>query len=122
MPSCSGADDAAGRWLSGAEIEALFSDRTVRGHHEVHGYDFSSYYRAEGTFRSHQSGKPKPRAARWWVAGDDICIEWNDTPGSLCRGMTLDDDGRYRKVLDVGGTTKRIVSFVEFTPGNPDNL
>ena len=123
--SCGGGGQSSGakygEALSGAEILALFSDRTVVGHHEVHGYDFRSYYATDGTFRSHQSGKPEPRDAKWWVSGDDICVEWADTPGSLCRGIVV-QAGVYRKVLDTGSGTKLIVTFESFTPGNPDNL
>lgn len=114
-------DASAARSLPGAEIEALFADRTVRGHHEIRGYDFRSYYADDGTFRSHQAGRAAPRAARWWIARDDICIEWQDSPGALCRGITV-EAGRYRKVLNAGGRTKVVVTFQSFTPGNPEAL
>ena len=120
VAGCRG-DPLDGRRLTGPEIEALFADRTVEGHHEVWGYDFRSYYDPGGTFRSHQSDKDAPRDARWWVAGDGICIEWADDPGPLCRIM-LEKDGTYRKVRHDETVTKTVVTFVRFTPGNPEGL
>ena len=118
--ACS-SDALDGRRLTGTEIQALFADHTVEGHHDVWDYDFRSYYDPAGTFRSHQSHRDTPRDARWWVAGDEICIEWADEPGPLCRIMLV-EDGIYKKVLHRGDVTKIVVTFARFTPGNPDGL
>jgi len=110
-----------GRQLKGAEISTLFADHTVKGHHEIGGYDFRSYYEPNGTFRSHQSNAKAPKTARWWVFEDDVCIEWDADPGPLCRTM-VEQDGRYRKVLLLPKRAKTVVSFTAFIPGNPEGL
>lgn len=118
LAACSGERD-----LAGAEIQVLFSGHTVEGHHDVHGYDFRSYYEPTGTFRSYQNGAPTPRTARWWIAGDDICIRWDDEGEDLCRAMVVDRGGTYRKVKVLpGGERKIVVTFKSFTPGNPGRL
>jgi len=111
-----------GRQLTGAEIQTLFSGKTVEGHHEVDGYDFKSFYEPTGVYRSHQSDKKAPRPAKWWVSGDDICIRWDDTPEDLCRRMFVDSSGKYRKVLVNARVKKVVVTFKSFTPGNTQNL
>jgi hypothetical protein len=111
-----------GRALAGAEIRELFAEKTVEGHHEIHGYDFESYYEATGTYRSHQSDKSAPRSAKWWVQGDEICVSWEDTPEDLCRRMFVDDRGVYRKVKVSGDERTVVVTFKSFTPGNVHHL
>ena len=103
-------------------MRSLFSGKTVKGHHDLHGYDFRSYYEPSGTFRSHQSDKPTARGAKWWVAGDDICIRWDDTPEDLCRRMFVDGAGVHRKVLVTGSEKRIVVTFESFVPGNAESL
>jgi hypothetical protein len=115
-------DRDLGRPLSGSEITPLFAGKTVEGHHEIHGYDFRSYYEPGGTYRSHQSDKSAPRSAKWWVKGDEICVRWDDTPEDLCRRMFVDASGVYRKVRVTGDRRQVVVTFKSFSPGNPNEL
>jgi hypothetical protein len=115
-------DRDVGRQLSGPEITELFAGKTVEGHHEIHGYDFRSYYEPTGTYRSHQSGKSAARSAKWWVRGDEICVRWDDTPEDLCRRMFVDTGGVYRKVKLAGEKRVIVVTFKSFSPGNPGKL
>jgi hypothetical protein len=110
------------RFLTGPEIQTLFAGKTVTGRHEIHGYSFKSYYEPAGRYRSYQNDSKTPRRAKWWVAGDDICVRWDDTPEDLCRKMVIDAQRRYKKVLLVRGSQKLVVTFHSFTPGNPDKL
>jgi hypothetical protein len=111
-----------GRQLSGGEIRELFADKTVQGHHDIHGYDFKSYYDPAGVYRSRQSDKKAARPARWWIAKDDICVRWDDTPEDLCRRMFVDDQGVYRKVKLAGDSRIVVVTFESFRSGNPERL
>lgn len=115
-------DKDLGRQLSGPEITSLFAGKTVEGHHEIHGYDFRSYYEPNGTYRSHQSDKAAARSARWWVKGDEICVRWDDAPEDLCRRMFVDGSGVHRKVKVTGDERVVVVTFKRFSPGNPSNL
>ena len=107
------------RELKGKEIKALFANRSVSGHHEIHGYDFRSYYDPGGTLRSYQGDNKRPRHARWWIKRNDICIRWQDQRRDLCRRM-VHDGKSYFKVR--AGSHKLVVSFKSFTPGNPWSL
>ena len=109
----------APRDLIGSEIQALFADKTVEGHHEVEGYDFQSYYEPDGRFRSYEGPDKTLRAAKWWVHSDEICVRWDDKPQDLCRKMVVDGQGRYRKEKELpGGRRKVVVTFKSFAPGN----
>lgn len=109
-------DDQA---LTGDQIQTLFSGKTVTGHHEVHDYDFESYYDADGTFRSYQDATGRPKRAKWWVASNDMCIQWETQSQPLCRPI-VSRGNTYRKVVKPNG--KLIVTFESFQPGNPKSL
>jgi len=113
-----------GRVLSGDEVRALFSGKTVKGYHEKKEYPFTSYYEPSGTFRSYQDGATVPRSGRWWVNDSgDICIQWKGEPQSFCRKMITNDKGDYWKVLvKSGGKRILIVTFESFVDGNVNNL
>lgn len=109
--------------LKRAEIVALFSGKTVRGHHERKNYDFKSYYEPTGELRSHQGKDGKVREATWAVKSDEICITWKDDPEELCRTMVKAADGSYRKEkVKKNGDRLVVVTFESFTDGNPDKL
>jgi hypothetical protein len=112
------------RILSGDEVQALFSDKTVGGYHEKNRYYFISYYEPSGTFRSYQGEEKVQRLGKWWVTGSgDICIRWQEESEDLCRKMETDDNGHYWKVL-IKDNGKRIpiVSFESFVDGNVNGL
>lgn len=111
------------RVMRASEIKALFAGKTVRGSHDKRGYEFRSFYQANGVFRSYQGDKKTPRVGKWWTAGDKICIRWRDGSRDWCRNMVTDERGRYWKVL-IKGSSKRIpiVTFRSFERGNPDKL
>ncbi|MCI5210704.1 MAG: hypothetical protein D3910_18390 [Candidatus Electrothrix sp. ATG2] len=114
-----------GRELSADEIRTLFSNKTVRGFHEIKKYRFQSYYDPVGVFRSWQGEKRILRTGKWWVTdNDEICIRWNRTDTDLCRRMITDDNNQYWKVKvsPVIGTHKRVVIFSMFENGNPYEL
>ena len=111
------------RTLSGEEAQALFSDKTVSGKHEKHGYSFISYYEPTGTFRSYQDGSKTPQLGKWWIRNDTICIRWQEEKEDLCRHMMTDDNNKYWKYLiKNNGKQVKIVTFNSFEPGNPNNL
>lgn len=114
---------AAPRDLIGSQIHALFADKTVKGHHEVEGYDFQSYYAPGGRFWSYEGPDKKLRTARWWVQTDQICVHWDDKPEDLCRKMVVDSQGHYRKEKELSsGRRKVVVTFNSFTPGDALHL
>lgn len=109
--------------LTGDEIKQLFTDATVQGHHQLHRYDFISYY-SENEFRSYQNDAKDPRLGKWWVTDSgDICIRWKTGKKDLCRQMIIDNDGVYKKVqLGFLGQQKLIVTFGSFEEGNDRDL
>ena len=109
--------------LSASEVKALFAGHSVQGHHDVHGYDFRSYYEPSGRFRSYQDGAKSPRSGRWSVLSDGrICVRWQDMARTLCRTMVTDGRGHYWKIYKVRGRRKAIVTFRRFVRGNPERL
>ncbi len=109
--------------LKTAEIVALFSGKTVKGHHERKHYDFESYYEPTGELRSHQGKDRKLREATWAAKNDEICITWKDDPTELCRKMVKAADGTYRKEkVKKNGDRLVVVTFESFAAGNPGKL
>lgn len=120
LTACRATGHPGDRTLDADEIHALFGDHTVVGHHQLHGYDFRSYYDADGGFRSHQSDKTAARPARWWCQDQRLCVRWQDTQQQWYR-LVVEHDGEYRKV-DADEPTRTIVTFQRFIAGNPDGL
>ena len=111
------------RNLSGQEAKMLFSNQTVSGYHEKHGYSFVSYYDPSGTFRSYQNGSKTPKIGKWWVTDAQICIRWEIEGKDLCRNMVTDQKQQYWKYLiKSNGARIKLVTFHSFETGNPKNL
>lgn len=109
--------------LKKAEIVALFSGKTVVGHHERKHYDFESYYEPDGELRSYQGADKRLHKAKWAVEGDEICVTWEDDPEKLCRTMVKAADGSYRKEkVKKNGDRLVVVTFESFTDGNAKGL
>ena len=108
--------------MEGEAIQALFASKTVKGHHDKHGYDFVSYYEPTGEFRSYQNGAETPRLGKWAVRGDKVCIQWKGETRELCRNMVTDGQGGYWKVLVKSDARIPIVTFKQFESGNPKGL
>jgi len=108
--------------MKGDAITALFSENTVEGQHDKHGYAFISYYESDGEFRSYQGGSKEGKPGTWKVRGDLICVQWKEKPSELCRNMVTDGKGGYWKVLFKNGKRIPIVTFKRFTAGNAQKL
>lgn len=108
---------AAGKTLTGAEVIALFSGRTVDYTHITTGYEMSVYYAEDGSMRGRRGEK---KTGGSWHVNDkgELCIEYGK--GDRCRHI-IEEDGVYRKYKDENGKQIHIVTYHTFTDGNPHN-
>ena len=112
-----------GQDLTGEEMRALFSGKTVSGRHVVKNYDFESYYEPHGKVRVYVGAERKLRNATWTIQGSEICLNWKDTGTLRCRKMVKGSDGKYRKEKELsGGRRQVVVTFSSFVDGNPNKL
>ena len=109
---------AAERILSGEEVRALFSGKTVDYRHLTLGFSLSVYYAADGSMRGMRDGNKSTRGT--WHVNDkgELCIEYGK--GDRCRHI-VEMDGEYRKYKEQDGKQVHIVTYDRFTAGNPNN-
>lgn len=108
---------AAGKTLTGAEVIALFSGKTVDYTIIRQGFSVSVYYAGDGSMRGVSRGKKM--AGNWHVNDKgELCIEYGK--GDRCRHV-VEEDGVYRKYKEENGKQIHIVTYHTFTDGNPHN-
>jgi len=108
---------AAEKVLTGDEVKALFSGKTVDYIHITTGFEMSVYYAEDGTMRGRR-GENKTGGS--WHVNDkgELCIEYGK--GDRCRHI-VEEDGVYSKYKEENGKQTRIVTYHTFTDGNPRN-
>jgi hypothetical protein len=93
---------AADKTLTGDEVRALFSGKTVDYVHVTRGFRMSVYYADDGSMNDK----------------GELCIEYGK--GDRCRHI-VEEDGEYRKYKEENGEKLHIVTYHTFTDGNPNN-
>jgi hypothetical protein len=108
---------AAEKTLTGDEVKALFSGKTVDYTHVTTGFEMSVYYAEDGSMRG-MRGENKTGGS--WRVNDngELCIEYGK--GDRCRHI-VEEDGVYRKYKENNGKKIHIVTYHTFTDGNPHN-
>jgi len=100
------------RVLTGDEVTAMFSDKTVWGEHAIKGYKSISYFAADGSYNGKNLTKNKKSKGKWSV----------DEKGQLC--LDRKGDNLCRKVVDDGGVIKKykgskhVFTYTKFEEGN----
>jgi hypothetical protein len=108
---------AAEKALTGDEVKALFSGKTVDYTIVRQGFSVSAYYAEDGSMRGLSRGKKMTGS---WHVNDknELCIEYGK--GDRCRHI-VEEDGVYRKYKEKDGKRVLVVTYHTFTEGNPHN-
>ncbi len=108
---------AAEKTLTGDEVKALFSGKTVDYSHVTRGFRMSVFYEEDGSMRGMRDGNTLRGS---WRVNDkgELCIEYGK--GDRCRHI-VEKDGEYRKYKEENGKKIHIVTYHTFTDGNPNN-
>jgi hypothetical protein len=114
--ACSG-PAAAENTLTGDEVKALFSGKTVDYTHITTGSEMSVYYAEDGSMRGRRGDK---KTGGSWRVNDkgELCIEYGR--GDRCRHI-VEEGGVYRKYKEENGEQVLVVTYHSFTDGNPSN-
>ena len=93
---------SAARRLEGAAgrgTASIIRGKHRRGLSRLYDYRFTSYYEADGWFRSEQGDEKSVREGKWWTNRKGyMCIRWDGESRNLCRKIITDDFGQYKKV------------------------
>ncbi|MFV1973613.1 MAG: DUF995 domain-containing protein [Thiohalobacterales bacterium] len=108
---------AAEKTLTGDEVKAQFSGKTVDYNHVTRGFRMSVFYEEDGSMRGMRDGNTMRGS---WRVNDkgELCIEYGE--GDRCRHI-VEKDGEYRKYKEENGKKIHIVTYHTFTDGNPNN-
>ena len=99
------------RTLTGDEVTAMFSDKTVWGEHAVKDKKSISYFAADGSYSGKNLTKNTKSKGKWSV----------DKKGRLCIDK---GDKKCRKIVDDGGEIKKykkkkhVYTYTKFEDGN----
>lgn len=109
-----------GRVLSGQEVTALFSGKTVEFHHERKDFDAVAYYAPDGSYRGKRDDG-KAIDFRWSVdEHGELCL--HRSRGTFCR-IIVDEGGTYRKYkVKSDGSRKLVLTYRKFMDGNPNGF
>ena len=108
---------AAEKILTGGEVKALFSGKTVDYTIIRKGYAVSVYYAEDGSMRG-MRGENK-FGGSWHVSDKgELCIDYGK--GERCRHI-VEEDGVYKKYKEKDGKKIHVVTYSTFTDGNPNN-
>ena len=104
--------------LTGDEVKALFSGKTVDYTIVRQGFSVSAYYAEDGSMRG-LSREKKQMTGSWHVNDrGELCIEYGK--GDRCRHI-VEEGGEYRKYKEENGKQVHVVTYHTFTDGNPHN-
>ncbi|MDH3900448.1 MAG: DUF995 domain-containing protein [Gammaproteobacteria bacterium] len=108
---------AAEKVLSGDEVMALFSGKTVDYTLVTRDRAVSAYYAEEGSMRGMSGGN---KMSGSWSVSDkgELCIDYGK--GLRCRHI-IEEDGVYKKYKEKDGKKIHVVTYYKFTDGNPNN-
>jgi len=108
---------AAEKALTGDEVTALFSGKTVDYNIVMRDFAVSVYYAEDGSMRGMSRGKQMSGS---WHVNDkgELCIDYGK--GLRCRHI-VEEDGVYKKYKEEDGKKIHVVTYYKFTDGNPNN-
>lgn len=106
----------AGEQLSGDELKAFFTDKTIVGVHFKSGSG-KTFYGSDGKVKS-QSDNGKTRSGKWWIeeGSNQRCVRWDNKPKDLCHFLERNGDGSY--TLIHGKKGKKLVEISTTLDGN----
>lgn len=111
----------AGQALNAEQVHDLFSNKTVKYHHERLNFDFTVYHAPDGSLRGTREGEPMSSTMQWSVNPQgELCITYKQRTG--CHPI-IRENGQYRKIgIMQNGQTRVLVTYREFIDGNPNNF
>lgn len=101
------------RTLTGDEITAMFSDKTVSGHHAFKEKKTINYFSADGTFKRIRLDNDESAEGKWWVDGKNRLCKEKKGDKKTCRGI-VDDNGTIKKFKK----KKHVWTYTKFEDGN----
>ena len=101
--------------LNSAELQALFSNRTVESYNLINGTTSFTYYYADG--RVLQERYWQKREGQWRVKDGQICLAMEDKKES-CRPVYAEGDRYYKYRLGSDGQPEKIIRYRQFLNGN----
>jgi hypothetical protein len=105
------------RILTGEEVSALFSGKTVDYTIVMRDFTVSVYYAEDGAMRGMSRGKKM--TGSWHVSDrGELCIDYGK--GLRCRHI-VEEGGVYKKYKEEDGKKIHVVTYDTFTDGNPNN-
>lgn len=111
--------------LTGEEIRALVSDKTVYAYHEKKDFEITTYFAPDGTLKSVRNNEKY--TGKWRIEGDTHCIQFNDPFSGQPRKdrcMYIEKDGDTVKRIKETPNGKRIhiITYRRFADGNAEGL
>ena len=105
--------------LSASQLEALFEGKRSLGVHTIQKYRFQRYYASNGELFSRTLSKQREISSavskgRWWVADDQLCIQWDGFDLPLCRLVAPKGDGYVKYLITRRGKPKVVVRYSSF--------
>ena len=120
-----GLSTAEAKDLTGDEIRALFSGKTIHSYHERKDFDIVAFYAPDGTVRMERKGDTW--TGKWRIDGNNICLQLNDPYSGVprkerCR-IIAEEDGVYKKYkVKDNGNRVHIITYRKFEDGNTAGL
>ncbi|GGK78256.1 hypothetical protein [Amphritea balenae] len=101
--------------LNSAELQHLFSNKTVESYNLINGSTSFTYYAEDGHVIQHRYWEK--RVGRWSIADDKICLSMSGKKES-CRTMQY-EGGKYYKYRESSqGEQEKIIRYRQFLVGN----
>ncbi|MBF0160580.1 MAG: hypothetical protein HQL58_13790 [Magnetococcales bacterium] len=122
-----------GQKLSGSELKGLLSGNTAEGINHLKQREFKIFYNVSGALSgsSQNTGqkaasmglKPNQDIGKWWMEGDDRCVQWNSWDSSGCGSVfKKGDDYLYHPRESSGAISDEPRATFRVVTGNPHNL
>jgi hypothetical protein len=109
-------DASAGETLTGDQIRALITDKTIQAEHLGKGFTFEVYFDPDGktATRTHKGAKV---TTAYSIDGDEHCLLWNGA--NRCATIMDNGDGTYSRINTSGRYRgKAVVKWIRFEDGN----
>ena len=101
--------------LKSAELQHLFSERTVESYNLINGSTSFTYYREDGQVL--QTRYWEKRKGQWRVSDNMICLRMANKSES-CRAVFMEGDRYYKYRTDDQGQPQKIIRYRQFLTGN----
>lgn len=101
--------------LKSAELQHLFSERTVESYNLVNGTTSFTYYGKDGQVI--QKRYWEKRKGKWRVSDNMICLQMEHKSES-CRSVYMEGDRYYKYRTDDKGQPQKIIRYRQFLTGN----